>query len=282
MKNEVKRYTIVIKEELVTRQINYNNSLYELEDKINNYNNKSKNPYFLGDLQYDKDSKTATFTKYKKITIPSTLAEIDKTTTNFKNDFELKRLYGVDERNPRPLQIAYRAKGEIRTLEIVYDKDILDKHKISDKFTELGRDIDFISKVLSNRQIELSARSSIDEFDKLFVLRDKLRYDSPALVNISLMRRFYNAYVYENGKFNYLHYRQLASLVMDHEKLLVVENEIPENKEELEEEVFGQIMMQEFADLELREYYEDLKIATTEGTLDEVYKHRLIPKKNRK
>ena len=30
------------------------------------------------------------------------------------------------------------------------------------------------------------------------------------------------------------------------------------------------------------EYYEDLKIATTEGTLDEVYKHRLIPKKNRK
>ena len=299
MSKEIKRYTIVIRDIPETRKITHDNYVEELTDKIKKYNDEKSNEYFVDDFIVDNYAKTVTFMKYKKIKKKYkkdkkdswTLEEIDNYTTGLKNEPRVKDSLDVDVSNPRPLQIAYRVNNKVRTMDITYNEEILNKSHIADEFTEYGRDINFISRVLSNKHIEASARKSIDDFDQLYVLRDKLRYTSPELVFVAPMRRFYNSYVYENGKFNYLHYRQLALLLLNYKDELSKRNAEKEREQKLEtqanetverEEVFGQMMMEEFAMQELREYYEDLKMAVTGfESFDEVYQHRLIPKKNK-
>ena len=246
---------------------------------VKKFNSNIKNPYFVGDIHIDKDG--ITYTRYYKITNPTTLEEIDKSTTNFKNKYELKTLYHVEEKTDRSLYITYRAKGDIRTLNIMYqkDKDLINKNYIADRFCDLGTDINFVNKVLNSNLIECSARDeAFDAFDSLYVLRDKLKYELPALVSTLPMRRFFNLYTSNN----YLHYRQLAALVLNYQKAneeLEVPEETKEEKKEVKEEVFGQMMIEDYANQILKDQYEDLKIAIGEGSLDEVYAHKLIPRR---
>ena len=64
---------------------------------------------------------------------------------------------------------------------------------------------------------------------------------------------------------------------MEYNKELEKE-EVTEDKEE-RTEIFGQMSIEEMCMEELRSLYEEMKIATAEGTLREVYAHKLI--KNR-
>lgn len=275
------RYRIAQVESVETRKINGNGYVQELLLKIEDYNGNHKNPYLLGDVEVNYQEHIVTFKKYRKITELATLEKIDESTINFKSDYELKQLYGLDPKNNHPLIIAYRASKQIRLLEIVYKekKDYLDRTYVRKHFVELGRDIDFVKKVLTCKKIVSSSRNSIDDFDYLSALYTSLKHNNPAVVSVVPMGRFYNSFVNEGGKFNYLNFRLLAILVKEHEEKLQKEMEKlreEELEEPKEEQVFGQMMMQEYADAILRDVYEELQMATFEGTLDEVYQKRLI------
>ena len=281
-KRVVKRYTIGIKENIETRPLDDKETIRYLKEEIKKYNNNPKNPYFLGDFNVDYQRKIITFVKYKKLTIPSTLEEIDNSTINFNGDYELKELYGVNPRNPRELTILYRANNTIKTLSLFYKKNTkyLSREYVKDEYYRLARDEKFLTLLLNNKQIEYSSRDSIEDFDNLYILREELEYKNPAIVNISYMIKFYNSFISEGGKFNYFNFRLLASLLISYNEILS-KDEKTEIVEEhpTQDEVFGQMMIEDILMSDLKDAYEEAKLMVGEGSLDEVYKHKLIPGK---
>lgn len=272
MARQVKRYTICIKEGIETRR---NMTYKELEDKIYEYNSNSKNPYFLSNLRLDNNK--LLFDKYRKVTINSTLEDLDHTTTLINNDFELKELYQINPRNPHKLVILYRANKEIHEMPIIYKKDkkYLDVRFLEKEYISYSKCEDFITKILTNKKIEYSARNSIDDFDYLRVHRDNLRNDLPALISDYPISKFFVTFTYDfkNMKINYYRLRLLANLMIEYESELKKEDQ-EEDKEE-QQEILGQLMIEEMAMKELRDHYEDLKYMLSEGS----YTKELIPRK---
>ena len=165
---KVNRYSIGIKTGVETRSFKkYSTS--EIKRLIAKYNDDAKSKYFLGNLVFHYSEGYAEFTKYLKVTMPSTLEEIDNFTTRFNNDFELKTNYNVDLRNNHKLVIMYRAKKDVRTLPIFYkkDKDLLNRGMLEKTLRENSRDIKYIESLIKSKEIMSSSRDSIDEFDLL-------------------------------------------------------------------------------------------------------------------
>ena len=77
-----KRYSIVIKTGVETRILK-KYSKEEIINLISKYNSDIKNKYFLGDINFNYKEYIVTFNKYLKVSMPSTLEEIDHTTLGF-------------------------------------------------------------------------------------------------------------------------------------------------------------------------------------------------------
>jgi len=281
------RYRIAQCEGIETRKIKNYKDVEELKANINKYNNKTSNPFLLGDIDYDLRTSIFTFRKFKKISEATTLEAIDKSTVNFKSSFELKRIYNSDMQNNHPFVIIYRAAKTIKLLPIIYEKNkkYLDKRYVFEEFIELGRDINFVSKLINSQAIRTSSRTSIEDYDNLYILRDVLKHELPAAVNLSPMHKFFKSFTYEGGKFNYFNYRLLAMLVKEQQELY--EEEQKNKLEELEEKeqaqesiepILGQMILPEFANMVLKDTYEELKLGLIEGTLEEAYQKKLIPR----
>lgn len=278
-KNKPKRYTVVLEDGYEIREYVSETKLNELKEKVYEYNSNPRNSNYFGNIKLDDSNNQILITRYKKITISSTLEDIDKSTINFNGENELKTLYKIDSRNPRHLYIAYRVNKEIRTLPIVYKKDrrYLRKDILKYEFSELGRNIDFLNILLKNKLIEYSSVTSYDDLDYLYALRNKLKYVLPASVSIYPMEKFFESFVIEKGKFRYLNFRLIANLVIEFNKQLE-KDEIEETKDE---EVFGQMSIKDLCMKELRDLYEEMQIACAEGTLTELYAHKLLPRREK-
>ena len=259
---KVNRYSIGIKAGVETRSFKrYSTS--EIKRLIAKYDDDAKNKYFLGNLVFHYSEGYAEFTKYLKVTMPSTLEEIDKFTTRFNNDFELKTNYDVDLRNNHKLVIMYRAKKDIRTLPIYYkkDKDLLNRGMLEKTLRESARDIEYIDSLIKSKELMSSSRDSIDEYDLLRCLRDSLKYNNPALVSISPLINFYHKFINEKGKFNYFNFRLMASTLKSYLNI----------PEAVNEEIYGQTMFKDMALEDLRSIYEDMQISLMDGSYNELY-----------
>ena len=269
----VNRYIIGQMDRLETRRITSDTYIDELIEKIKQYNGNSKNKYFLGDIQIRRKEGIITFKRYIKITASTTLMNIDETTTYFKNEHSLKLLYDLNLKNHHPLVILYRANKKIRTLPIIYDKKYTDREYIESKILEYGYDINFINKILKNAQIKSSAISSLDDYDYLYAIRESLKYNLPPQISLAPLKKFYNSFISDGkGKFNYFNFRLISIIIKEYEEM--------QNKEKLEEseqnEVLGQMMIKDYAKLIIQDVYEELELLIAEGTLEEVYRKKLI------
>ena len=273
-KKQQKRYTIILESGFEIRNHIGQKYLKELKQKVYEYNSNPKNPYYFGKFQIDENKKQIIIPKYKKITIKTTLEEIDNSTTNFKGEHELKTLYNIDVKNPRHLYIAYRADKEVRLLPIIYknNKKYLDKTYLKKQYSDLGRDINFLNKLLNDKEIEHTAITSYGDLDYLYALKEKVKHELPALVDTYPIEKFFDTFVSEKGKFRYFNLRLLTNLIIEYNK--------ETDKEELEndEEIIGQMAIEDMCMKYLRDLYEDMKIAVAEGTLSEVYSKKLIQK----
>lgn len=285
-KGPANRYRIAQCEGIETRRIKNIRDIEELKEHINKYNNKSSNPFLLGDINYDLRTGIFTFRRFRKISEATTLDTIDKSTVNFKSSFELKRIYNSDMKNNHPFVIIYRAAKTLKILPIVYEKNkkYLDKRYVLEEFIELGRDISFVNKLINSQAIRTSSRTSIEDYDNLYILRDVLKHELPSTVNLSPMHKFFKSFTYEGGKFNYFNFRLLAMLVKEQHELYEeemekhIEETEEEKKQESEEPILGQMILPEYANMILKDAYEELKLGVIEGSLEEVYGKKLIPR----
>jgi len=272
----VNRYTIGQLDRIEVRQIKSKEYITEILENIEKYNNNPKNSYFLGDVQINRHAKIITFKRYKKLSVPCTLAEIDKSTTYFRSEHNLKLLYGLDLKNHHPLLILYRANKKIKTLPIIYDKKYIDREYVSEKIMSYGTDINFLNRILNNELIKSSTIQSIDDFDNLYALRETLKFELSPLVSLHSLKSFYNSFITDGKKdFNYFNFRLLSLILKEYEDEYN-KTETEDNTEEQNEEIPGQMMMSDYANLILKSTYEELEIMITDGSLDEAYEKKLI------
>lgn len=271
---KVNRYTLGIKEEFITKSLR-KYKVRELIDYITEYNNNPKNPYFLGNIEFNYNMGIATYYKFKKVTEPSTLEEIDLMTTKYENDYELKQAYNINKNN-HEIVIMYRYNKDIRTLPVIYkkysyllgisledNKYYLGKNKKKlEKELYLNSDkLEFINMILSEGRIEQGSRESIEEFDKLYALRESIKLEITKVPKEYLID-FYKKFIYEKGSFNYFNYRLILTTYIKYIRSL--EKKPTTSYEE-------QLFLEGMDINELRDFYEELKIATMNGDFNEVY-----------
>lgn len=275
-KKKVNRYTIAQAVGVEVRRFSSKKDIDDLLNNIQKYHDNPKNPFFIGDIDINYKEGIITFRKYKKITNPSTLKELDRWTVNLNSDHDLKETYDTDRRNNHPFVIVYRSNKRIRILPIFYKKSA--KYLTISYFTEsiskYVRDLDFINLILEDKQIESCVRTSIDEYDKLFALRESLKYNKKENVSPRILKEFYQAFVSENDDFNYFNFRLLAVLLKKYEDRINPEPEETEKRTE----IFGQMMIADYLMQEIRDMYEEAKLLITEGSLEDVYSKKMIPR----
>lgn len=252
-KKEISRYTLGIIDKVETRTFSSQYEIGELLDKIQKYNGNPKNPYFLGKARI-LGNNIIEFKRYKKITEPSTLEKIDMMTTMYDNESLLKKSYGIN--NNHNIVILYRYNKDIRDLPVVYkkDKNYIDRrfliHSVNN-FFEVTPSL--LSTILDSEQIEASCRTNIEEYDRLFALRETLKYNPNA--DITAFSRFYSSFITQGGKFNYFNFRLIAMAFMEENRKLELSNK--------EQETPEQLIMKEYKRLELKEDYEETKLKLT-------------------
>lgn len=253
-----KRYSIVIKTGVETRSLK-KYSKEEIIDLISKYNSDIKNKYFLGDINFNYKEYIVTFSKYLKVSMPSTLEEIDHTTLGFINERELRNFYNVSYKNNHKLVVLYRSNRDVKTLLIFYNKDkkFLSAKELPNMLKSYARDIEFIKSLINNKEIESSSRDSIDEFDLLKSLRDSLKYNDKEMVSVTPLIDFYDKFINEKNKFNYFNFRLIASFMKSYLK----EPEIITDRKE----VYGQTLLDDILLEELRSNYEQMKIDLMDG-----------------
>ncbi len=266
----INRYSIAQLSQTETRRITSNSYVQDLLTIIDNYNDNKSNPYFIGDIRIYGRERKVVFNKYQKISSPSLLEEIDRTTTCFNSSSDLQMLYGPNISNTNPVVIIYRVKKRVKALPPLFKKDekYLNREYILSCLKKYGRDIEFINKILKDPKINGLVRSSINHFDSLYMLRDQLKHSKGEEVSIEKLLNFYRNFVHEKGKFNYYNFRTIALLIRDYESQI--------NYEEERAEVDGQFILPEYIRASRKEYYESLKLELTECQKETSFGKKLI------
>lgn len=237
--SKIKRYRLAIFENTEVRKIENSEYITKLEKLIKNYNRNEKNPFVLGEINIDNNLGIVTFKKYRKITFPSTLEEIDLLSLNFIDDSQFKEYYKVSQKNSFPIEIIYKTRNQIRNLPVLYKKDLrFINHDYSKSiFTQYGTNMDFLSKLIANNQIKSSVRSSASDYEKLYIQREKLKYCSQSELSTYPMKSFFESFIKEGGSFNYYNFRLLCLELIKFNEII-----------ELQEEIAGQITLEEVID----------------------------------
>ena len=240
-----KRYSIVIKTGVETRSLK-KYSKEEIINLISKYKSDIKNKYFLGDINFNYKEYIVTFNKYLKVSMPSTLEEIDHTTLGFINERELRNFYNVSYKNNHKLVVLYRSNRDVKTLPIFYNKDkkFLSAKELPNMLKSYARDIEFIKSLINNKEIESSSR-------------DSLKYNDKEMVSVTPLIAFYDKFINEKNKFNYFNFRLIASFMKSYLK----EPEIITDRKE----VYGQTLLDDILLEELRSNYEQMKIDLMDG-----------------
>jgi len=266
----INRYSIAQLSQTETRRITSNSYVQDLLTIIDSYNDNKRNPYFIGDIRIYGRERKVVFNKYQKISSPSLLEEIDKTTTCFNSSSDLQMLYGPNISNTNPVVIIYRVKKRVKALPLLFKKDekYLNREYILSCLKKYGRDIEFINKILKDPKINGLVRNSINHYDSLYMLRDQLKHSKGEEVSIEKLLNFYRNFIHEKGKFNYYNFRTIALLIRDYESQI--------NYEEERAEVDGQFILPEYIRASRKEYYESLKLELTECQKETSFGKKLI------
>ncbi len=268
-KKETKRYTISVLEKIETQKIGEEETLTSIQNKIEKYNSNSKKRYIIGDIILDSEKQTITYKKYKKLSIRTTLPLIDKMTTRLQSEKQLKYIYSVNTQNPNPVVITYRASKQVRELTIIYepDKKYLDPNYVLSKYIEYINNLDFINKILNNKQIETNTGLYLDRFERLNRIREAL-IQGITEVNKTFMYSFYFTFVKKGNNFNYYNFRLLACLLMEFEQ----EHNLVQTPVE---ETYEQLIMENYLVGTSTSTWEDIKITASQDGIEEARKKLL-------
>jgi len=216
---QVKRYVLGILVSIETRKINETDCFLEdILTSIEKYNDNKANPYYLGDIKIDHKKGIITFKKYKKLTDMRTLKDLDKLTLNYNNEAELLRNLNISIDSNNPVLIMYRGQKTIKYLHVLYNKDrkYLDQGFVSSHFIENGRSFDFLTFLFSKNHFFKTAKN-YDELEGLYNLRRDIMNNIPALISLTPMINFYNAFIAKNDKYNYFNFRMLGTLLKEYD-----------------------------------------------------------------
>ena len=216
---QVKRYVLGILVSIETRKINETDCFLEdILTLIEKYNDNKANPYYLGDIKIDRKKGIITFKKYKKLTDMRTLKDLDKLTLNYNNEAELLRNLNISIDSNNPVLIMYRGQKTIKYLHVLYNKDrkYLDQGFVSSHFIENGRSFDFLTFLFSKNHFFKTAKN-YDELEGLYNLRRDIMNNIPALISLTPMINFYNAFIAKNDKYNYFNFRMLGTLLKEYD-----------------------------------------------------------------
>lgn len=247
----VRRYTLVLEGKIEKRHLfSRKERVEEICKKIEDYNSVRSNPYFIGDLIFNRKTRTLEYRKYTKISKPSTLSEIDYMTTKLEDESSLKRILHVSDNSN--IFVAYRHSRRLKLLKVFYRDGInyLNEYYLENKIMEYSKDINFVKIILNNKLLE-SFIYSKDQFDKL---KSNLNNN---YLNVNDVSDFFFAYVYPKGEKSYFNLRFLSNIVREYESTLVKNNE---NIEEDVEHTPGQIMLDGFNCGYLTEFNEEAKL----------------------
>ncbi len=251
VKTKKDRYTLCLDDEVITVNTNYNEAFEQaerLKKEISKFNTKKKEEYFYGNIKVSNNMKI-TYHKYKKISNTSTLKAIDSLTMCYENEEALKEHFKLPKKS---LFITYRAKGEIRTLPLLFraDKELFSEQKLLSEYVGLASDNSFLELLLNNKHISSSAKRCEDEFDKLRRLYEQRKFNVTNYDGRSVMRDFFIKFTKEDGIINYLHYRLLVNLLLSFENRMKCE-EIADIAvtcdQEEEASIYNQVNMFEYA-----------------------------------
>lgn len=193
------------------------------------------NPYLIGNISPDIHGGTyvVNFTKYRKLTEASFLKELDTRTTQLEGEYNLKLFYGLDTSNKRPIQIGYRANGDIRTWEILYkdNKNFIKKEYIRDEYVKRSTSKQLLNKLIDNETIK-SDKEALEDLDRLArMIRTYGYHDTNSnkknaeIAMYVFVSRYTN---HEKGTAAYTNLRRLAMVLksyMAHEKYIQEQEE---------------------------------------------------------
>ena len=261
---KVGRYILVEELNLEKRHLfSYKERVEDLYKKINEYNNKKDNPYFIGDLTFNWKTRTLYYRRYRKITKPSSLNILDDVTTKLENEASLKKKFKIE--NDNRLFVAYRVNRKIKFLDIFYKKDVkyLNEYYLESKFIEYSKDIKFLKIIINNNLIS-SFKFSLNEYEALFY-----HVNNGFLMNSKPVIDLVQAFIRPNGVKSYINFRFLSSLIREYESTL---NAVEEEKPIFySDEIDDQIMINGYEVGILSHFNEDLKMG-------EIKKDKVIKK----
>lgn len=275
-KRIVNRYTLVGLEEEIEIYIKTSKDITDINMEILKNNSKSNSEYLYGDVIIDRYNKRVTYKKYKKLTIPCTLEELDKYILNFPDFESLLNNLGYTSNKIENISIAYKFNKRVKLLQVVYSthKDYLNRVNAKRKIFKMGTNKEFITAILKSPTIRANIRLSAYEFDRLFELRNSLKY-SIEYADTIILEDFFYKFISEGGKFNYFNFRLLMLTLIEFEasnRCMNSESENTQNEPlQIEKKVASivegsdQLMLTEFLRAQLRSEKEDGEIDMTYG-----------------
>ena len=248
--NGEKRYTLVSYHKRVEKEFSSGKTRYEILKIINEYNNRTKNEYFISNIKTEKYK--ITFDVYKKLAEKDTLDNIDKQTTELTSE-ELEKKYNTNS----PIYIAYKMNKEIKLLKVFTReyKKYLNRQKTYLKYMIYFREKDFLRLLTKNEKIkEISSYINSKDFYSVYNLIEKLEYKDKRDLDSIYIINFYNTFVKPKRKFSYYNFRLLA------EVLLMYENSLKEKEEQKDTFEPIQLPIKEFESIIDKEEYENKKL----------------------
>ena len=220
----VRRYSIIQDANIETRYPSNKTELDILLKKIKSYNGKKTNPLFCGNVNienYYNGSYIVDIKKYKKITMPSTLQELDEFTTSLDNSARLKEMYNV--KSERSLYIGYRNQNDIKKLPILYkdDKKYIQVEYVRNEFIKRCFQLDFIYDIFNDKFINsLRNKKLYEQLDILMATKEKIKANVYNIdMIISPAHSVFREIIYKDGELNYNNLRYLGCKIRELEKL---------------------------------------------------------------
>lgn len=230
MKKVVKRYSLVQSDGSKVQSFNTENEALQAIASLKYANDKKTSPYFFGKIQLHKGASgyVVQYDAYLKVSGPMELKEIDEMTMGYENSTPIRR--ERSDLNNRPIQIAFRSKGDISLLPVFYERDkkYMDSEYLRRAIINRCFGIDFIYELYNDEYINNSMKPAVyNSLDELMAIKEKVKYGCLSVdMLVTPAYNFYSNFCKKrDGSFDYRAKRYLAELIKRKEELEMSEQD---------------------------------------------------------